>query len=927
MMKRKVKIERRRASSGAFEREPFEGARSFGISLSRRLCFPSGRSLPSSRSSSRALTFARKIAARHARQPGARPLEFLRSYFGGRYGVVEGQGSTGTRIYKKPGGTILESSYKLSLNFSLLLNLTRSVETLNLRLIHNSLTLLQSFAELTKLPGKAASPTRLPSVNTQLVNRASLMNRWSESHSLLKLLSERTHTKAPSSAASVLVRSLTEFLRRDSFTQREVKERVRARGSSARVSNLLVAQERTSAGRGYARALRPAASRADHFNFVLFPQSFNQSFRQTRLNVQSHFGGRYEVVEGQGSTVAGMHSNPGERIQDRLQESSYRLSLNFSLLLNLTRSVETLNLRLMHNSLTLLQSFAELTKLPGKAASPTRLPSVNTSLANCFAQPFFWANNILKLNQPGWTISGSYFESLGKALANRASLMNRWSESHSLLKLLSERTHAQAPSSAAPILVRPSTVFERRDSLARESFVRVSSLLATREASLFINRLNAQAGRVTNGSAEAERSGSSVLHSTATQGIYINTTLSWQSPVSAHERETVSHNFARAHLQQHFLLRGGNPHTSLAFYTQSRAAGRVLIRKQNFLRSLTCNSLAPLAQEAAPLAHDFKQTAVSLFFSETMGLTCAPSQPPVLSGTPSLTFPCLTFPFRPAPLSLSAQAALQREVLRRMEQRRQSELASVLNITTRNSSTLMPVAVRRLARFTSARELTAAAQGRSFSQPGVHEKLAHEGLTLEAYTLETRTPGKLTVKVRPLSPAAQFVTSAMTKMLIGGTRTRLAGPAMISAHTTATINTGAIINVRPRPAAAAQPRPEPFTLNPGRFTLNLARGAASGGFLEPVPALPFGKVDTLRLTPPAYVYAQPVRSTLEEQRVITQIDHKEVTRIVQREVQSARASDVDVARFSHADYAQIADQVYSTLVRRLVVEKERLGLC
>jgi hypothetical protein len=705
MMKRKAKIERRRASGrAAFAREPFEGARSFGISLSRRLCFPSGRAVPSARSSSRALAFARQIADRHAQQSGARTLEFLRSYFGGKYEVIEGHGLADTRIYKKPGGTILESTYKVSLSFRLLLNLTRPAETLNLR---------------------------------------------------------------------------------------------------------------------------------------------------------------FET-----------------------------LNLRF----------ETLNLRLIRKNLTLLQSFTRLMTLASQDASPMNLSSGNTSVVN------------------------------------RTSLMKRWSETRSLLQLLSAHTHAQSTASAAPILlpdatpillrrstVFDSTVFDWRDSLARGNSGRASSLPA---ASVFINRLNAHFGRVTNISAEAERNSLTVLHSMATQASDINIALQGQSLVSAPQREIVSHNFAQTYLQHHFR-RGGNLHTALAFAAQSRVSGRVLIRQQNFLRSLSYNSLPPLAQEAAPLAHDFKQTPASLFISETyaMGLTGIPPQPPALNATMSRTLP-----FRPSLLSLIVQRTLQREILQRRAHLRQGGFANVRNIATRNSLTLMPDAGWPLARFTIARELTLAAVGRSFSWPAVHEKLtreklARQGLMLESYTLETRTPQKLTVKVRPLSPAAQFVTGGMKKMVIANTRTRLAGPAMISAHTTATINTGAIVNVRLRPAAAAQPRPEPFTLNPGPFTLNVARGAASGGFLEPVPALLFGKVDTLRLTPPVYVYAQPVRSTLEAQRVITQIDHKEVTRIVQREVQSARASDMDVARFSHADYAQIADQVYSTLVRRLIVEKERLGLC
>jgi len=84
--------------------------------------------------------------------------------------------------------------------------------------------------------------------------------------------------------------------------------------------------------------------------------------------------------------------------------------------------------------------------------------------------------------------------------------------------------------------------------------------------------------------------------------------------------------------------------------------------------------------------------------------------------------------------------------------------------------------------------------------------------------------------------------------------------------------------------------------------------------------------EVLRLPPLGYVFTQPARQHVEERRVITKASEKEIVEVVKREVRALAASGAAAASFSRADFAGLADEVYSTLVRRLLVEKERLGL-
>jgi hypothetical protein len=75
-----------------------------------------------------------------------------------------------------------------------------------------------------------------------------------------------------------------------------------------------------------------------------------------------------------------------------------------------------------------------------------------------------------------------------------------------------------------------------------------------------------------------------------------------------------------------------------------------------------------------------------------------------------------------------------------------------------------------------------------------------------------------------------------------------------------------------------------------------------------------------------YAFAQPVRHKAREERVISKVEEKEVVKLVQKEIQSYMSSEPLTMNFSRSDYARITDNVYASLARRLMVEKERLGI-
>lgn len=87
-------------------------------------------------------------------------------------------------------------------------------------------------------------------------------------------------------------------------------------------------------------------------------------------------------------------------------------------------------------------------------------------------------------------------------------------------------------------------------------------------------------------------------------------------------------------------------------------------------------------------------------------------------------------------------------------------------------------------------------------------------------------------------------------------------------------------------------------------------------------------LSTGRLEPPqlSYAFAQPKRSILQDEHAIVTVREKEIVKVVQKEVQSLMSSNSVVKYLSRADYAQIANNVYSSLTRQLMVERERLGI-
>lgn len=80
------------------------------------------------------------------------------------------------------------------------------------------------------------------------------------------------------------------------------------------------------------------------------------------------------------------------------------------------------------------------------------------------------------------------------------------------------------------------------------------------------------------------------------------------------------------------------------------------------------------------------------------------------------------------------------------------------------------------------------------------------------------------------------------------------------------------------------------------------------------------------LEPPRLSYPLVQPPITQKAQVATTVREQEVVNVVRNEIQSYMASSSPLKQFSRSDYAHIADHVYSSLTRRLLVEKERLGL-
>lgn len=78
--------------------------------------------------------------------------------------------------------------------------------------------------------------------------------------------------------------------------------------------------------------------------------------------------------------------------------------------------------------------------------------------------------------------------------------------------------------------------------------------------------------------------------------------------------------------------------------------------------------------------------------------------------------------------------------------------------------------------------------------------------------------------------------------------------------------------------------------------------------------------------PPRLSYPLVQPPVAQKAQVATAVREQEVVNVVRNEIQSYMAAGSPLKQFSRSDFAHIADHVYSSLTRRLLVEKERLGL-
>lgn len=83
-----------------------------------------------------------------------------------------------------------------------------------------------------------------------------------------------------------------------------------------------------------------------------------------------------------------------------------------------------------------------------------------------------------------------------------------------------------------------------------------------------------------------------------------------------------------------------------------------------------------------------------------------------------------------------------------------------------------------------------------------------------------------------------------------------------------------------------------------------------------------------QLRPPtqSYTFAQTAHPAPAEMPAMTRAREKEVEQIVRKQVETAMKSRSPIDSLSRSDYSRIADHVYSSLARRLLIDKERNGL-
>jgi hypothetical protein len=75
-----------------------------------------------------------------------------------------------------------------------------------------------------------------------------------------------------------------------------------------------------------------------------------------------------------------------------------------------------------------------------------------------------------------------------------------------------------------------------------------------------------------------------------------------------------------------------------------------------------------------------------------------------------------------------------------------------------------------------------------------------------------------------------------------------------------------------------------------------------------------------------FVFAQRARQKVTEEHVLKRLEQREIIELVRKEVKQSMARLSPLSDFTREDYVDISDHVYSTLMKRLTVERERLGL-
>jgi hypothetical protein len=82
------------------------------------------------------------------------------------------------------------------------------------------------------------------------------------------------------------------------------------------------------------------------------------------------------------------------------------------------------------------------------------------------------------------------------------------------------------------------------------------------------------------------------------------------------------------------------------------------------------------------------------------------------------------------------------------------------------------------------------------------------------------------------------------------------------------------------------------------------------------------------LQPPSlhYAYVPPTRPIAQDEHVVAKLRETEVVKVVQKEVQALMSSGSIAKYFSRRDYTHLTDSVYSSFIKRILVEKERMGI-